>query len=173
MDIKKFASKRIASVIVATATLFTLNVSARDRDIGVGVFFGEPLGLTAKKWLDDRTALGGGLSYSFNDYVLVYADYLTHFPAALSSGDSHLSDVTPYVGGGLVAAFATSDVRGSGRSLNNPNAAAGVGVRIPFGLEWSPRKTRLGVHLEVAPGLGIVPGVYAYLHGGIGVRYYF
>lgn len=152
--------------------------SSPHKSTGLGLILGEPTGLTAKFWLGSREAIDLGLAYSFSDYVLIYSDYLYHFHGAFGSSNEFAKDLTPYVGIGGEIIFASSS--GSGVSTRTGNhyfksssSSVGVGIRIPFGLEWMTPKVPLGVFIELVPGIGLAPGTYGFLQGGIGARFYF
>src|SRR3954471_24612195 len=53
---------------------------AAHKSTGLGFILGEPTGLSAQFWTRDGRASGGGRSFSFNDFLLLYADYLFHWP---------------------------------------------------------------------------------------------
>ena len=50
---------------------------------------------------------------------------------------------------------------------------AGKEIRIPLGAEWNPRSAPIGVYAELAPGIGLAPGTFGFVEGGIGARFYF
>jgi hypothetical protein len=63
--------------------------------------------------------------------------------------------------------------RGDRYFADNSSAAFALGMRIPFGLEWRPSEAPLGVFVELAPGLTLIPGTSSFFQGDIGIRYYF
>src|SRR5258708_2242053 len=58
--------------------------SSGSGNFGLGVMLGEPTGLTLKSWTSGSTAFDVGVSYSFDHYVELLADYLWHFRNAFS-----------------------------------------------------------------------------------------
>ncbi len=136
-----------------------------------GAVLGEPTGLTAKYWLDQRQAVDFGLAFSFNSFFMIYGDYLFHFPGLFGYSDL-ANEFKPYLGVGGVMFFSTDSTRRDS-ALYTKNGSFGLGIRIPFGAEWMPSGSRLGVFAELAPGLGFVPSTFGFLQGGIGIRYYF
>jgi hypothetical protein len=46
-------------------------------------------------------------------------------------------------------------------------------ARLPIGLEYTVRTVPLGIFIELAPALEVIPDFDFHLRGGIGVRYYF
>lgn len=141
-------------------------------NLGLGIVLGEPSGLSAKYWLHSRDALDFGLAYSFNSFFAIFADYLYHFPGAFAAQKAPISQITPYVGIGAIFFTDTSSARTSSRYFTSTNSA-GLGLRIPLGLEWRPSSTPLGIFLELVPGMGIIPATFGFLEGGIGARFYF
>jgi hypothetical protein len=148
--------------------LVTLSFNAHAETTGLGIILGEPTGLTAKHRLSATRAVQAGLAWSFDNYTMLYGDYLFHFPGALGSRDKFVTRLSPYLGIGGTMLFGSNV-----RPKTSSKASFGLGVRFPIGLEWSPSDPPLGVFLELAPGLGLVPGTFGFLQGGVGVRYYF
>ncbi|GAH05029.1 unnamed protein product, partial [marine sediment metagenome] len=60
--------------------IFSLNVVASEHNIGIGLIFGEPTGLSIKYWLNKNNALDLALAWSFAENLsfTIYADYLFH-----------------------------------------------------------------------------------------------
>ena len=153
-----------------SASASTAPISSPGR-FGLGAVFGEPTGLVGKYWLSRAKALDAGLAYSFGSFILMYGDYLQHFPGAIHGKEEFLRELVPYVGIG-----ATVFIAGSGRSKDtyfDRGSSFGFGARIPLGLEWQSSHAPIGVFLEVAPGIGLAPSVFAFVQGGLGARFYF
>ncbi len=143
-------------------------------NFGLGIVIGEPSALTGKAWLSHEAAVDFGLSFSFDDYILLYADYLFHFPDAFGRSSAFVSQLTPYIGVGGIIAFANDRFRVRDRKYFGTSAnSVALGLRIPLGIEWTPARVPLGVFVELVPGLSIVPDTQGFVQGGIGVRYYF
>lgn len=140
--------------------------------LGLGVVFGDPTGLSVSYKQDSRNEFDGGLAYSFSNFVLIFADYHVRFQRAFSSTSLASAGIVPYLGVGGVLFVASQSQRTNGTFFSN-SSSAGFGVRIPFGAEWFPRQTPLGIFAELVPGLGLVPGVFGFFQGGVGIRYYF
>lgn len=138
-----------------------------DRGLGLGVIIGEPTGLTAKVWRSAKGAFDVGLAYSFDEYLMTYADYLGNFPGAFAGSSKFSKELVPYIGVGAVLALGEKS-QGTFRGDD-----VGLGVRVPFGIEWLPRDYRFGVFLELVPGMSIIPDTDGLLQGGLGIRYYF
>lgn len=160
---------------VQTSTHST-RTSSSSKTLGLGVIFGEPTGLTLKYWNSHTTAINFGVTYSFGNYFVFLADYLWHFPTAFSSATRGKisSEFVPYVGIGAELFVGNSPYSSLNRRyffFNSDNSIA-LGARIPLGIEFMPRSAPLGIFAEIVPGIGLVPGVFGFLQGGVGVRFY-
>jgi hypothetical protein len=140
---------------------------------GVGVIFGEPTGFTFKHWQDANIAQDAGVAFALEDFFEVYGDYLYHFPGVFGNRTRVATEFTPYVGGGLFLLVSTATTTNNMGLTRDRGDSAGIGVRFPIGIEWAPSRPPIGIYAEITPGLGIIPGTYGYLEGGIGARWYF
>ena len=143
------------------------------RTFGLGLVLGDPSAITLKSWHDNRQAIQGGLAFALDNYVLVYGDYLYHFPSAFGKRDKFASELVPYVGVGGILAFTIKERSDEYRYFGKNSGSVGLGTRVPLGIEWKPAHPPLGAFLELTPGLAVIPATRAYLQGGIGIRYYF
>lgn len=130
---------------------------------GLGVMFGEPTGITLKHWLSGDSALQFGVTYSFNNYFALLGDYLWHF--------KFKPQFTPYVGLGAEIFFDSSNSFAQRFNRDNPSSVD-FAMRIPLGIEFLPRKVPLGIFAEVVPAVGLIPGVFGFVQGDIGIRIY-
>jgi hypothetical protein len=134
------------------------NESSYKHDLGLGVIFGEPTGFNAKVWTASDRALDFGLAFSLNSYVLLYGDYLFHFPGAFKTRSTFVNDLNPYVGIGLVSLFRSS---------------AALGIRVPVGIEWIIPRSPFSIFAEIVPGMQVIPSTSGLVQGGFGGRVYF
>lgn len=146
--------------------------SSSQRNTGIGVILGEPTGLTAKFWQNHNNAIDLGLAFSFNSFVLIYSDYLFHFPKAFGNRTAFLRELRPYIGIGGELLISDTSNRTDGKYFTSNGSSVGVGVRIPFGIEWLVASAPLGIFVELTPLIGIIPSTFGTLQGGIGARYY-
>jgi hypothetical protein len=153
----------------------TSSVDNTGENFGAGIILGEPTGFTLKYFLDPKHAIDGGLAYSFGNFFEIYSDYLYHFRGAFGSQTRFVSELTPYVGGGLALFIGGTPTTPNSNRLyfGTSSGSAGFGIRIPLGIEWKSTQIPLGVFVEFAPGIGFVPATFALFQGGIGARYYF
>lgn len=145
--------------------------------LGVGLILGYPTALSAKYFTRTDKALDFGLAYDFDDYLLLHGDYLHHFRGVFKSDEKFVRALTPYVGVGPVLVFDTGneDVhRRRGRDyFDDEDGDLALGLRIPVGLEWISDEFPVGVSLEIAPGIVVIPATDAFVQGGVAARYYF
>jgi hypothetical protein len=163
-----------ATVLANSRSSFAASYSTDHHQAGLGIVLGEPTGLTGKFWMG-KQAVDAGLSYSFNDFFLLYSDYLFHFPEIFrSASEKWAKQFEPYVGiGGILFISTTSDPRDHTYFREPGSSSVGFGIRIPIGLEWMPMPPPIGVFAEIVPGVGVVPSTFGFVQGGIGIRYYF
>ncbi len=132
---------------------------------GLGVTLGEPTGFSGKYWLSETIGFDGGLSYSFDRYVLLWGGALYHMTSGFPDLEENVGGrFRPYGGAGLGLGVSTDEDRDS---------SALFFVRFPVGLEWLLREIPIGIFMELSLGLGLVPDTDALIYGGIGARYYF
>lgn len=179
-SMRSFARDRLSAVLLAAALSFTTAMlapapaRAAGGPFGLGIAIGDPSAITAKYWLSGREAADFGLSFNLDRYVLFYGDYLLHWPGVF--GRSEARFLTPYLGIGGVLVFSSygdRHARSDKYWRSDSDASFALGVRIPFGLEWRPATAPIGVFLELAPGLAVIPATTGFFQGAIGVRYYF
>jgi hypothetical protein len=129
--------------------------------LGLGVIVGEPTGLSAKHWLGGRTAVDAAAAWSFLvSYAAlnVHADFLVHHPEWLSVPSGELP-VYYGIGGRIKLASAGERLR--------------LGARVPLGIEYIFEDLPIGLFLETALLVDVVPSVDLSGHGGAGARFYF
>lgn len=168
----QFSRKIYLFTVVLCLSLFA---SAKDagRDFGLGVVVGGPTAITAKYWLDQERALDGGIAFSVNNYILLYGDYLWHYPRPFKQTDPFFTELDFYLGIGANLAITTSDRSNNNNYLGRRSGSVGLSARVPVGLEWKPADPPLGVFVEIVPGISVIPETSVIIQGGIGIRYYF
>ncbi|WP_233505466.1 hypothetical protein [Rhodohalobacter sp. SW132] len=126
-------------------------------NVGIGIMFGEPTGLSVKAWTSSRTALNIGAAWSLsgrNEAIHLHADYLFHS----WFGDVNRGQLGFYYGIGARAIFA-----------GDPTA----GVRIPLGLNYVFENSPFDLFVEAVPILDLTPDTEFAGNGAFGIRYYF
>ena len=173
----------LVSVFVTLLTAFVLSSCQahasgslhRKNQFAAGFVLGEPSGLTGKYMIESNQAIDGGLAFSFQSFFLFWADYIYEFSGLFGSSNEFVKRLTPYVGVGGIMLISTrvgsAPLFGSGGGASS----VGLGFRVPFGVEYlvNNPKVPIGIYIELAPGIGIIPSTYGFFFGGIGARYYF
>lgn len=128
-------------------------------NLGLGVIFGEPTGLSAKLWTTEITAIDLGVAWSFSNdgQFHIFGDYLFHHFGLF---DVSKGSLPVYIGLG-------------GRVLFREDKKDIIGVRLPIGIEYYFEDWPLAVFGEVVPILDLTPDTDGDISGGIGVRFYF
>lgn len=143
----------IASLAVLTA--LPARAAAAAREFGVGVVIGEPIGGTAKLWLDRERAVDVGAGFSDGNGVF-WADALWHF-----------RDLVPQVPEGFLAPYL-----GAGPRLRTGGDAQ-FGIRTLVGLAYRTARHPLELFAEAGPMFRLTQGGSVDADGGVGVRVYF
>ncbi len=183
MGILKAARKRTqflvsAGLLSLTCLLSPLSKQAcaaetgRENEFGLGIMLGEPTGISGRLNLSSKRSVDFGLARSDKSYFLILADYLFTFPHAFHTSSTFLSNVTPYVGVGGVLGIADQSFQFR-TAFGGATGSTVFGVRIPLGIEWRPSSPPLGVFLEIAPGISILPSTQGFMQGDLGIRFYF
>ncbi len=132
-------------------------ISGRPAGLGIGVFAGEPAGISIKAWTNRQYAADVEVGWSFPDEILyIVGDYLMHFPEVVKKHGWF-----PYLGVGV-------ELRGD---KNNGDWDFNPGLRVGGGIEYIQNK--FGIFAELYPVVELVPRTPVSVSGGIGVRYYF
>lgn len=144
------------------------------KKFGAGVLLGDPTALSAKYFLDNRTAVDAGLSFG-GHYFMLFGDYLKHFPGSIKANNAFISSLNPYVGVGPLIAIDTEEDRHDKHHhiFEDDDDDFALAARIPLGIEWLANEIPLGISLEIVPGIVIVPATEAFFQGGLAIRYYF
>lgn len=160
-------------ILFALLSFATLTHAQTQKKFGAGILIGNPTSLSAKYWTEQNRALQGGLAFDLDDYILIHGDYLVHYPGTFKTTESFINSLVPYVGIGGLFVITTDDRRKKDDYLGEDSGSIGLGVRVPFGIEWRNPDPSIGVFLELVPGISVIPETSALFMGGIGVRYYF
>lgn len=145
------------SVLVFMILLFSSTLASA-RTTGLGISLGNPTGLNAKRWLDEKTAVDGGVAWSIGKHanLSLHSDFLLHKESAFYFNDDHPLDFYYGIGGRMEFA---DDIE--------------LGVRIPAGLQHRLPDAHADIFAELAPILDFVERSGVELHYVFGARYYF
>ncbi|MGL1936932.1 MAG: hypothetical protein OCD01_18030 [Fibrobacterales bacterium] len=145
--------KNIVLLLLMVATLSAQDTASKN--IGVGVIFGEPTGISVRYWGSANHAYDGAVSWSFTkNVVIVQVDY------AMKMTELKLPtfNLPIFVGPGVAVGF-----------KENP----WVNARVKCGVAYQFPQHPIDVFAELVPALELIPDVGFDLMGGIGVRYFF
>ncbi len=145
--------KRRATILALAAALAAgTAAAATPRELALGVALGEPVGGTAKLWLDDRTAvdLGAGLS---DGNAAFWGDLLVHDWGLVKQ------PAQGRLGGYL----------GLGPQLRTGGDAR-FGLRTIAGVSFRARERPLELYAEAGPLFRFTQGGHVDAVGGVGVR---
>ena len=167
MHLRKKLSLAISIACLASIPLFAGSKSkSPEADISnwsIGIFLGEPTGVTAQVDIADAQALEFKAAWNFvstsqastdSGTVTLQGNYVVWFPGVLTF-DGH--DFPPFVGGG-------AEVRiGTDLPL--------LGIRIPFGVRYRFREAPLEISLELGAGMSLFPSTAFMGSGGLAIRW--
>lgn len=165
--------KKLLPLAISVLVLFLVVQPAAaqnaDKSFGVGVMVGEPTGLSFKAWTSETTAFDAGLAWSFSgrDAIHIHADHLWH-NYRIFGGDINEGALPVYYGiGGRLILINDDD---------DPEPAddddAVLGVRVPVGINYLFEDNPIGVFLEVAPIINIIPDTDFDADAALGIRFY-
>jgi hypothetical protein len=126
--------------------------------LGVGFMIGEPIGVTAKQWLSNDTAVdaAAGWSIGHNPHFTVHSDYLWNKEGALYFQENTPLDL--YFGLGARLSF---------------DDEIELGARFPIGLSAYTNERQAEFFGEVAPILNLIPDTNVEGSVLVGLRIYF
>lgn len=145
----------------ASPTTIRLSGVPADGPMGLGLFLGQPTGVSFEldlgpaSWLDAKAAwnFGGGHGgYS----ILLQANYEYAFPGML-----------------VIEAASFTPFFGLGAFFNLYDGGFGLGARAPGGLAYRFRKAPFELFIEVGLDIPMFPAFGIGASGGLGVRYRF
>ncbi len=151
--------KNIIAVVFIMA--FAVNVNAQSNQFSLGANILTSTGLSAKYGLTNNTALTGMLGFSlYSNSGAVYLQGNYNKYGSIDAFDVESGLLRYYYGGGVNVTMG-----------NNGNA--GIGGRIPLGLEYILEGAPLEIYMDLAPTLDVLPNTHFYLGGSLGLRYIF
>jgi hypothetical protein len=151
----------LVDLIILFLTI-NVNVSAQSRgkegDKGIGIVLGDPTGITFKSWFNSKSAFDVAAAWTVErkDAFHIHASFLHHNYDFFNPNRGRMSLYF-----------------GVGGRLKIREDRSNVGVRIPLGTEYLFQGIPVGIFLEVAPIVNLVPSSNFDINSGIGVRYYF
>ena len=178
---KRFKKLLVIYTVAAALAMVVFTVNSRSaaasevatsKKLGIGGMLGAPTGLSLKYYISPKHALdfGVGLGFWGHAALYVHGDYKFHFMLTKHSA----FDLPLYIGVGVKLTVWFNDHDHHYWGDNDAHGGyLGVGVRVPIGIAFNLNKLPLDVFLEIVPGVGLFPGIGAFVDGAVGVRYYF
>jgi len=152
----------LAGMLALAASLTVLAAPARGpgaSGTALGLFLGQPTGITFRYGLDKAQSLEAKAAWDFaakdGASVSVQANWLLEFPGILVI---EKEDFPLYVGAGLQLGVGTT---------------TSLGFRIPAGVLYRFGKAPIELCLELGLGMQLFPSTALLGSGGLGVRYRF
>ncbi|HQH26751.1 MAG TPA: hypothetical protein PLP17_05085 [Oligoflexia bacterium] len=154
--------RRKSVAVLFVIISFTAPAFAQSSGFGLGPTAGDPMGLSAKYWLDDQIAVDAVIGWAMGDHdsVQLHGDYLYHLRSALPGG---MASTKPYVGIGPRLTFSDEE----------HEEDTTFGLRFPIGLSIPLKRDPLEIFAEIAPGMDLAPDAEFELEWGVGFRFYF
>jgi hypothetical protein len=155
-------AKVLAVVLMLASTALFAHERLSAGDIGVGVLLGEPTGVSAKYWLNDRQAIDAAVAWSCGEggSWQVHGDWLWHNFDVIHVGGA---SGTPSAYYGLGALLKTEE---------HHNDDSIFGVRFPLGINYLFGDAPFELFGEVVPVLNLTPDAEVDLNVSVGLRYY-
>jgi len=155
--------KKVLFSLLALLFISNLSMAQNKKNLGIGIVFGAPAGITMKYWNEPSEAIDIAVGWSLkkSTYYYLHADYLYHNFKLLKpyATKQMLGEFPVYAGIGVRTRFGDGDDE--------------LGVRIPIGVTYLFASLPLDIFGEIAPALNLIPDTKMYLEVSIGTRYYF
>jgi hypothetical protein len=127
---------------------------------GLGLYFGQPTGITARYFFDETSSVTGTLAFSIgSNSINLQGDYNYHFRKVLMI---EKEEIIPSIGIGAYFGIAGGHAD-----------VVWAGIRVPFGLSYQLRVFPLEISLEAVPSWEFVQDGGFGMGGGMGLRYFF
>jgi len=153
MDVRLSVLIKNAILTIILATSFAQLFGNK---IGLMLSIGEPTGIGAQFWLNEKSAIDVLVGWSFggSGSFHIHSDYLRYFqPFKIKQGTLPI-----HFGGGARARL--------GKERN-------LALRIPIGIMYLFETVPIGILVEVVPMLNLVPDTSFDFNGGPGFVYFF
>jgi len=149
--------KKGVMILALALVLFSGVARSQEKGFGLGIILGEPTGISAKKWLDDKSALDGAVAWSLvtPSSFHLHADYLYH---NFNIFNVKKGKLPLYFGIGFRIRIGDEDR---------------VGIRIPVGICYIFEQSPLDIFFELGPVLDLTPATRLRLTSSVGIRYFF
>lgn len=159
-----------------TALMLTMSLPARARGpsssegtaygpaskrFGIGLYVGEPVGVTFKGYITKKIAIDGVAAWGFRHKAFTAIGDVT---CDFMDLPIHSSTVTLPLYAGVGAKV---ELQSGAHDYTE------VGIRVPVGVAVQWMNHPVEIFAEIAPGMQLAPSTQFDLTGGVGVRWYF
>ena len=170
---------KLAALMVACSVLLAAGRSEagspQGKAFGLGLSLGEPLGLSAKWWLDRKSALDMAFGYGYFPHSgpALFVDYVYHVFTIVRPGKAPFY-LELYMGAGAKCGFWYYRWYRD-KDYWETRHGFGFGIRFPVGLAMNFTRAPFDVFLELVPAMAFVTPdpVFFDFDGAIGGRFYF
>lgn len=146
--------KNILIALAMSVVSVAASAQAPVKEVGIGIIAGDPIGGTAKLWLDKDFAVDVGVGFSGD--TVMWGDVLYH-----------MWNLLPQPEEGTLGVYV-----GAGPRLETRRDTE-FGVRAIAGLTWRITRQPIEFFAEAGPVFRMTPTGGVDADGGIGVRFYF
>ncbi len=143
--------------IILLLFIKTSSAQNHERPFGLGLILGEPTGISAKYWLNERNAYDLGLGFlaiGSNSYATLHIDYLHHLRNIFNTTEN------------VYLHYGFGGKLGFGGEKN-------FGVRGIIGIDWQSNKIPIDIFLEIVPIFELIPKAALSSDAALGGRFYF
>lgn len=144
------------------STIVKAEYGPEGKQFGLGVYLGEPTGVTGKFYFAEKISFQGIGSWSFYDEGVTLVGDVLFDVYDLSQGNSDYS-LPVYVGVGAKLAL----------NNKNSNDDSTFGAHFPVGIAWHSMNVPIEIAFELTPGMDVSPATEFDMGGGIAFRFYF
>ena len=142
----------------------------QNKPFGLGLSLGEPAGVNAKYWIDNKSAIDMAIGYGFFPYhgAALFADYVYHVFTLVKAGEVPFN-LLFYMGVGAKLGFWRY------HRHDKDKDGVGLGIRIPFGVTMLFTSAPFDLFLEITPSMAFITPepFYFDFDACLGGRFYF
>jgi hypothetical protein len=146
-------------LVLTVFMIMSLVLQAQEKKLGLGIMLGQPTGLSAKYYLNEKNALDFGLAYSFigNDNGFSF-----HCDCVYQLNSISRSNIQLPLYYGFGARIRSAD-----------HSKSFLGARGVVGLQYIDNKLPIDAFIELAPVFNLFPETSLHFDLALGARYYF
>jgi hypothetical protein len=155
-------------LLLISAAMAEARVEDPKYHYGVGLFLGEPTGLTGKYWVNNKEAYDLTVSFRFSSYLYLSGAYLYHNYDVFKNIEEPGSMALYYGGGFRLIADSDHNYR---KHYDDKTYDAIFGLRGTIGVNYIFPNNPLEIFIELSPIMNIVPATDLDFSAGLGIRF--